>query len=158
MNQITLEQLSPHQALAIQLAKRDVPMLVCDAVNLEGIAMTLPEVQTILDGITVGGHKISDQNITINQSSAWQVLFEMVKNGQFVFNKETALAIHKIAAKEEALEWGPEKINSRSGYVTISGSEHQPLLPTSLKKPGKRLKNKLLKQTVFTTKRSVLFY
>ncbi|EGS56136.1 fic family domain protein, partial [Vibrio paracholerae HE-09] len=36
-------------ALAKQLAKRDVPALVYDAVNLEGVAMTLPEVQTILD-------------------------------------------------------------------------------------------------------------
>ena len=46
--------MKPNKPLAKQLAKRDLPALVCDAVNLEGVAMTLPEVQTILDGITVG--------------------------------------------------------------------------------------------------------
>ncbi|MBE3655021.1 cell filamentation protein Fic, partial [Vibrio navarrensis] len=43
--------MKPNIPLAKQLAKRDVPALVYDAVNLEGVAMTLPEVQTILDGI-----------------------------------------------------------------------------------------------------------
>ncbi|WP_216601528.1 hypothetical protein [Vreelandella azerica] len=47
--------MKPNIPLAKQLAKRDLPALVYDAVNLEGVAMTLPEVQTILDGITVGG-------------------------------------------------------------------------------------------------------
>lgn len=36
--------MKPNVRLAIQLAKRDVPALVYDAVNLEGVAMTLPEV------------------------------------------------------------------------------------------------------------------
>ncbi|MGL5906952.1 MAG: Fic family protein, partial [Shewanella sp.] len=63
----TVWHMQPNKALARQLAKRDVPALVYDAVNLEGVAMTLPEVQTILDGITVGGHKISDQNMALNQ-------------------------------------------------------------------------------------------
>jgi hypothetical protein len=60
-------QMKPYKALAMQLAKRDLPALVYDAVNLEGVAMTLPEVQTILDGISVGGHKISDQNMALTR-------------------------------------------------------------------------------------------
>lgn len=60
--------MQPSIRLAQQLAKRDLPILVYDAVNLEGVAMTLPEVQTLLEGITVGGHKISDQNMTLNQT------------------------------------------------------------------------------------------
>lgn len=40
-------QMKPNIPLALQLAKRDIPALVYDAVNLEGVAMTLPEVQTL---------------------------------------------------------------------------------------------------------------
>ncbi|MBF4237590.1 cell filamentation protein Fic, partial [Vibrio anguillarum] len=90
--------------------------------------MTLPEVQTILDGITVGGHRISDQNMAMNQARAWELIFGLVDQGEFQFNKETALKIHNIAGKEEALEWG----KFRSGYVSITGSEYEPPAPDEL--------------------------
>ncbi|HAS8389594.1 TPA: cell filamentation protein Fic, partial [Vibrio vulnificus] len=90
--------------------------------------MTLPEVQTILDGITVGGHRISDQNMAMNQARAWELIFGLVDQGEFQFNKETALKIHNIAGKEEALEWG----KFRSGYVSITGSEYEPPAPDAL--------------------------
>jgi len=38
------------------LAKRQLAEFVCDAVNLEGINFTLPEIQILLDEITTGGH------------------------------------------------------------------------------------------------------
>ena len=68
-------QIPPNSAKALMLAKRQLSEFVCDAVNLESINMTLPEVQTLLDGITVGGHKLSDQQITVNQGNAWRLLF-----------------------------------------------------------------------------------
>lgn len=120
--------MKPNIPLARQLAIRDVPALVYDAVNLEGVAMTLPEVQTILDGITVGGHKVSDQNMAINQAKAWEYIFALVDKRQFRFDQQTALAIHAIAGKEEALEWG----KFRSGYVTIAGCDHEPPAPDEL--------------------------
>ncbi|MCY9827734.1 Fic family protein [Vibrio chagasii] len=120
--------MTPNIPLAQQLAKRDVPSLVYNAVNLEGVAMTLPEVQTILDGITVGGHRISDQNMAQNQAKTWQYIFELVNSGSFSFSKETALVLHSIAAEEEALEWG----KYRTGYVSITGSEYEPPAPSEL--------------------------
>lgn len=120
--------MTPNIPLAKQLAKRDVPSLVYNAVNLEGVAMTLPEVQTILDGVTVGGHRISDQNMAQNQAKTWQCIFELVNNGSFSFTKETALSLHSIAAEEEALEWG----KFRTGYVSITGSEYEPPAPSEL--------------------------
>ena len=118
----------PNRAMARQLAVRDMPALVYDAVNLEGVAMTLPEVQTLLDGITVGGHKISDQNMALNQAAAWKYLFTLVAEDQFNVSKDVALSIHSIAGKEEALEWGA----FRTGNVTISGSEYEPPLSKEL--------------------------
>ncbi len=118
----TVWGMSPNHGMARQLAVRDIPSLVCDAVNLEGVAMTLPEVQTLLDGITVGGHKISDQNMVLNQADAWKYLFSLVAEDQFIFSKGVALSIHNIAGKEESLKWGA----FRTGNVTISGSEYEP--------------------------------
>ncbi len=120
--------MKPNVKLAIQLAKREIPSLVYNAVNLEGVAMTLPEVQTILDGITVGGHRISDQNMAINQANAWRHVFDLVAKDQFAFDRTTVLSIHKIAGQEEALQWG----EFRSGYVSIAGSEYEPPAPDEL--------------------------
>ena len=62
------------------LAKRQLAEFVCDAVNLEGINFTLPEIQTLLDGITVGGHKVTNQRIALNQADTWRTLFELIEN------------------------------------------------------------------------------
>lgn len=124
----TVWSMQPNVKLAIQLAKRDLSELVYDAVNLEGVAMTLPEIQTILDGITVGGHKISDQNMALNQAKAWEYIFELVNKNIFTLEKKTALDIHAIAGENEALEWG----KFRNGNVTISGSNFEPPEPDEL--------------------------
>ena len=126
--QDTIWRMTPHKAMAKQLAIRDIPSLVCDAVNLEGVAMTLPEVQTILDGITVGGHKIGDQNMAINQANTWKKLFSLIENKKFYFSKAVALDLHSIAGKEEALDWGA----FRTGNVTISGSDYETPPPAEL--------------------------
>ncbi len=112
------------------LAKRQLAELVCDAINLEGINYTLPEVQTLLDGITVGGHKLSDQQIVLNQSNAWQKLFALIKNEQFAVTSAITCQLHAIAAKDDALEWG----QFRSGGVMIAGTEYMP--PSAAELPG----------------------
>lgn len=114
--------MKPNCPLALQLAKRQLPELVCDAVNLEGINFTLPEVMTLLDGITVGGHKLNDQVITLNQASAWNYLFNSIENDLFQLNKQFSCELHAIAAKEEALKWG----QFRDGPVTIAGTDYLP--------------------------------
>lgn len=68
-------KMKPDRDKALMLARRQLSELVCDAVNLEGIHFTLPEIQTLLDGVTIGGHKIMDQQIALNQSEAWKTLF-----------------------------------------------------------------------------------
>lgn len=62
--------ITPDKTKALFFAKRQLVELVYDAVNLEGINYTIPEVQTLLDGVTIGGHRLSDQTITLNQAAA----------------------------------------------------------------------------------------
>lgn len=118
----TFWKMQPDQAKAMMLAKRQLSELVCDAVNLEGINLTLPEVQTLLDGITVGGRKLSDQQITINQADAWRLLFRAIEQSDFTISQEMAFRLHQVAAKEEALEWG----KFRTGGVLIAGTDYTP--------------------------------
>ncbi|UYM18483.1 Fic family protein [Endozoicomonas euniceicola] len=134
--------MKPNHRMAKQLAVRDLACLVYDAVNLEGVAMTLPEVQTLLDGITVGGHKISDQNMALNQAETWKRLFALVEQKQFAFSKATALLLHSIAGKDEALEWGV----FRTGNVTISGSEYEPPAPGALDSIWKSIEQDVAKK------------
>ena len=115
---------------ALTLAQKTVSVFVYDAVRLEGINFTLPEVQTLLQGVTVGGHRLSDQQVAVNQGGAWKRLFEMIKDGRFQLTAQCACELHRIAAKEEALEWGC----FRSGSVLIAGTEYEP--PEAEQLPG----------------------
>lgn len=112
----------PNQPKALMLAQREVSVFVYDAVRLEGLNFTLPEIQTLLQGITVGGHKLSDQQIAVNQGEAWKALFEMLKDGRFEVSSSCACELHAIAAREEALEWGC----FRTGGVLIAGTDYEP--------------------------------
>ncbi|KAF5046330.1 hypothetical protein DSECCO2_471950 [anaerobic digester metagenome] len=114
--------MTPDRSKALMLAKRQLAEFVCDAVNLEGIPFTLPEIQTLLQGVTVGGHRLSDQRIALNQREAWARLFEWVEAGEFELSRDKACALHALAAREDALEWG----RFRSGGVLIAGTKYTP--------------------------------
>ncbi len=118
----TVWHMTPKKGKALMLAKRQLSELVYDAVNLEGINFTLPEIQTLLDGITVGGHKVSDQEIALNQANAWRMVFKWVEQDEFTVTAHKACELHALAGKNEALEWG----GFRSGSVTIAGTDYMP--------------------------------
>jgi Fic family protein len=121
-NQTSILSIRPNRDKALMLARREVGVLVHDSILLEGINFTLPEVNTLLEGVTVGGHALTDQQITINQGNAWRFLFESVKTNHYEVSYRFVCKLHAIAGKEEALEWG----QFRSGMVTIAGSEYIP--------------------------------
>jgi len=100
------------------MAKKMLPEYVFDAAQLEGNPMTFPEVQTLLDGVTVGGHKISDAQQILNLQEAWQKAFAYANKNTLVIDKTLYLDIHSSVAKEEAMEWGV----FRSGSVGIAGT------------------------------------
>ena len=93
-------RIKPNRELALMLAKREVSVLVHDAVALEGIHFTLPEIQTLLEGITVGGHKLSDQQIATNQGDAWRYVFGLISGGKFAITSQVSCDIHAVAGKE----------------------------------------------------------
>ena len=94
----------------------------------EGNPFTFVEVKTLLNGVTVGGHKLSDQNQILRLRRTWDALFQLVERNAFELTKETALHLHAIVGEHEALEWGV----FRSRPVRISGTDYIPPNPSDI--------------------------
>ena len=63
---------------------RMLPEFVWDASMLEGNPFTFPEVKTLLEGVTIGGRKISDQEHVLNLASGFKHLLALVKDGSAI--------------------------------------------------------------------------
>lgn len=107
---------------ALFIAHKVFAELVFDVQSLEGMPFTMPEVQTYLQGVTVGGHKVSDVEKLKQQKLGWELLIKMVKDGSFSLTKETACAIQSVIGHGETLAPG----QFRTGQVGIAGTEHKP--------------------------------
>ncbi len=104
------------------MAKKDKIDYIFNTSALEGNAMTYPEVETLLDGTTVGGHKVSDEHMILNQNNSLKVLFYLIENNTFNLTKKTICLLHKEVAFKEALTWG----EFRDTNVRIGGTEFLP--------------------------------
>ena len=115
-------QLIPDQRRALFFAEKARTDFVYNTAALEGNPFTYPEIQTLIDGITVGGHKLSDAEQVLNLNQALSYTIVLVKQGKFRIDAETACAIQGIVARNEALTWGM----FRDGKVNIGGTDYQP--------------------------------
>lgn len=123
LNSINIDfDIKPDISHYMFLAKKDKIDFIYNTSALEGNAMSYPEVQTLLEGITVGGHKLSDEKMILNQNKSVELLFEMIEKKEFILNKSTLLKLHFKVSYEEALKWG----EFRDGNVNIGGSEYKP--------------------------------
>ena len=124
INKIDTSKLSifkPNPDLAFYLAKKDKIDFVYNTSALEGNAMTYPEVQTLLEGVTVGGHKLSDEQQILNQNKSVEYLFKLIEEKSFKLDIDNFTALHSFVAKEEALKWGV----FRESSVNIGGTDYQ---------------------------------
>lgn len=105
---------------ALMLAHKMLPEYVFDTSQLENNPLTFPEVKTLLDGITIGGHKISDVEQVLNIKNAWILLFDLLKGDSFVSSKTIFDKINSAIAINEALYAG----SFRNGSVNIAGTKN----------------------------------
>ena len=56
---------------ALFIANKIHSSLVFNMAKLEGNPFTYPEIKTLLDGVTVGGHKLSDAASHGERSEGW---------------------------------------------------------------------------------------
>jgi len=113
--------LTPEQNLF--LAKKVLVTNVYNGAKLEGINVTYPETQTILDGVNVTTLKLDEINTVLNLRDAWKF---MLSNIDEEFNLEYLCKINSFVSRNESLEWGV----LRNGKVGISGTDYIPEIPT----------------------------
>jgi Fic family protein len=118
----TKAEAKPDKERAIFRAKKAFEEIIFNTVKLEGNPFTFPEVKTVLDGITVGGRKLSDEKQIQSQGASWKEMMKRVKEETFKMDRETFCQLHAIAAEDESLTWG----KFRDGDVGIAGTEHKP--------------------------------
>ena len=115
------EQLSQKE-YALLTAKRALADLVHNMSSAEGNPITITEVITLLDGTTVGGHKLSDQNQVLRLDRAWNEVFHLVESDCFELSKRTAIHLNELVATDEARKVGA----FRDDQVAIQGVEYVP--------------------------------
>lgn len=146
--------------------RKMLPEFVWDAAVLEGNPFTFPEVKTLLDGITVGGRRVSDQEQILNLAESSKMLVSKVVSGEFVLDKENFKDIHRVLARNEALEWGVFRGEGQERHYTPDVSlgsfgRHTPMLTLAgaqdlskvfmvgVEKLNKHIENKLERATTF---------
>ena len=104
---IEFEKLKQHGVDSARNRLRHVlPNFIWDAAALEGNTYTLPEVQTLLEGTTVGGRPVEDAAQILALRDAFADLDHLVVNSIFALNKLTSDRLHSIVAEHEAIESG----------------------------------------------------
>jgi len=106
----------------IMLVRKLSSDVVFNMANLEGNPFTYPEVQTLLEGITIGGHKVSDEQQIYNIRNGWNYLFDAVSQNNVELDINIFNKFNNIVAKDEALFSGA----FRTGQVRIAGTEFIP--------------------------------
>jgi len=100
--------------------RRMLPEYVWDAGVLEGNPFTFPEVKTLLEGVTIGGRKVSDQEQILNLAESSKELIELVKRRAFTLDKATFCSLHALVARNEAMEWGHFRGEGHETHFTPS--------------------------------------
>lgn len=104
---INLDLIKPSSVeRSISRFEKSLPELVWNAAALEGNTFTLPQVRTLLDGVTVGGKKIEEAEQILALSEGMEMMITAMRDGSFSLHKEMSDRIHGVVAKHEAIESG----------------------------------------------------
>ena len=98
--------------------------LVYNMAKAEGNTHTIAEVTTVIEGFTVGGKKLQEQQQVIQIDKAWKYLIDLVEKNQFAFDKRTACELNQLAASADYAEVG----QFRNRGVQITGTDYKPPL------------------------------
>ena len=110
------------QEQSVFLAKKMIKENVYSGVKLEGINLTFPETQAILDGINVPSATIDDIQTILNMRDAWRYVLKTLDEP---FTLDYACRVNYYVARNESLDWGV----LRYGEVGIGGTDYKPPIP-----------------------------
>jgi hypothetical protein len=82
--------------------RASLPELIWNAARLEGSSFTLPEVRSLLDGVSVGGHRTAEELQVLALREAYGALRDLVGYGTFGVDKSTSDRLNRLVARHEA--------------------------------------------------------
>lgn len=113
-------------AAALYRMQRALPTHVWNAAALEGNTYTLPEVRTLLDNVTVGGHTVAETDQIAALIAGYQLLDQEVRSGTFRATKQLSDRLHLAVGKFESLDAGRfrgEGSSAGGGHVRLTTGE-----------------------------------
>ncbi len=104
------------------IAKKQLVSFIYMGAKIEGLNVTFPEIQTILDGVNVPNVNASDINTILNLKGAWKYVFDNIKEEVTL---DFILKVNSYVSRNESLSWG----ELRTGNVGISSTDYIPKIP-----------------------------
>ena len=136
-----------------RFAKKNLVRLVFTTSRFEGLITTLPQTQTIIDGMSAAGVSIDDTNVIVQLKRGWQYVIR--ENKPLSLNIEQN--INLLVARYDSLDPG----SFRTGNVTVelgnSNGEWQPP-EINLDQERKFFDELMQKDTSITDKAMTLMY
>lgn len=108
----------------IFFAKRNIVDSIWKSVQLEGIGMTYPETQIIVDGMSVSGYSIDEINLVNDLKHGWQFVLENI-NG--IIDIEYIKNLHRIIGKFTVANAG--SFRTIYDYAGIGVTDWKPEFP-----------------------------
>lgn len=106
----------------IFLAKKQLVSSIYMGAKIEGLNVSFPEIQTILDGVNVPNVKLDEINTILNLRDAWKYVLDNIKEEVTL---DFILKVNSYVSRNKSLSWG----ELRTGNVGISGTDYIPKIP-----------------------------
>lgn len=107
---------------SIFLAKKLFTELVFNTAYIEGVNVTFPQTQTIIDGGVVSNVPVSDIQTVLNLRDGWKYALDTLDEP---LTLDYICHVNGLVSRNESLEWG----KLRTGTVNISGTDYIPPVP-----------------------------
>ena len=96
---------------------------IYDTTTLEGNTYTYAETETLLSGVTVGGHSLKEEDEILNQKEAWEfTLNKSFLKPEIKIEERLIKDIHLLVGKDTVVRPG----QYRNGRVKIGGTNYIP--------------------------------
>lgn len=108
----------------IFLAKKLFTELVFNTAYIEGVNVTFPQTQAIIDGAVVNNVPVSEIQTVLNLRDAWRFCLDTLDEPLAL---DYICKMNELVSRNESLAWG----KLRTGTVGVSGTDYVPPIPVA---------------------------
>lgn len=107
------------------LAKKLFAELVFNTAYVEGVNVTFPQTQTIIDGGIVNNVPVGDIQTVLNLRDGWRYVLDTIDEP---LTLDYVCKVNEYVSRNESLQWG----KLRAGTVSKSGTDYLPPVPVAV--------------------------